>query len=273
MLEIPESHVIAAQITQALAGKKIYKAIANQSPHRFAWYAGNPENYGNLLEGKVIQGAVPRGGIVEIQIEDMVLTLSDGATARYYTDLKKVPKKNQLYLEFTDQTALVVTVQMYGGIMAFPAGTSDNTYYLGSCEKISPLSDAFTYDYFSSLITEKEEQKSAKAFLATEQRIPGLGNGVLQDILFKAGIHPKRKMKTVTMDERLLLYQCIRKVLSEMFEQGGRDTEKDLFSEPGKYMTYLSKNTYDKPCPVCGYLIHKESYMGGTIYYCEHCQK
>lgn|GEM_PF-2077218 len=30
-----------------------------------------------------------------------------------------------------------------------------------------------------------------KAFLATEQRIPGLGNGVLQDILWTARIHPK----------------------------------------------------------------------------------
>jgi formamidopyrimidine-DNA glycosylase len=42
---------------------------------------------------------------------------------------------------------------------------------------------------------------SAKAFLATEQRIPGLGNGVLQDILFTAGIHPKRKMAAISEEE------------------------------------------------------------------------
>ena len=55
--------------------------------------------------------------------------------------------------------------------------------------------------------------------------------------------------------------------------KGGRDTEKDLFGCLGGYMTCLSKNTLDKPCPVCGGTIRKESYMGGSIYYCEGCQK
>jgi formamidopyrimidine-DNA glycosylase len=56
-------------------------------------------------------------------------------------------------------------------------------------------------------------------------------------------------------------------------EQGGRDTEKDLFGNPGGYKTYLSKNTAFTPCVKCGYELHKGNYMGGTIYYCEHCQK
>lgn len=34
---------------------------------------------------------------------------------------------------------------------------------------------------------------TAKTFLAAERRIPGLGNGVLQGILFRACIHPKRR--------------------------------------------------------------------------------
>lgn len=33
---------------------------------------------------------------------------------------------------------------------------------------------------------------TAKTFLAAEQRIPGLGNGVLQGILFQACIYLKR---------------------------------------------------------------------------------
>ncbi|MDF2870055.1 MAG: Formamidopyrimidine-DNA glycolase, binding, partial [Anaerocolumna sp.] len=56
-------------------------------------------------------------------------------------------------------------------------------------------------------------------------------------------------------------------------EGGGRDTEKDLYGNPGGYITYMSKNTYGEPCTKCGYQIRKENFLGGTVYYCEHCQK
>ena len=96
---------------------------------------------------------------------------------------------------------LVCSVQMYGGIWAFQAGENDNPYYLTAKEKPSPLGDVFDQDYFHSLLTEQTGRLSAKAFLATEQRIPGLGNGVLQDILFNAHVHPKRKLSTLKESE------------------------------------------------------------------------
>ena len=116
-------------------------------------------------------------------------------------------------------------------------------------------------------------QLSAKAFLATEQRIPGLGNGVLQDILFNAGIHPKRKISTLDETERRTLFDSIKSTLEEMTGQGGRDTEKDLFGEPGGYRVKMGKDGMGKPCPVCGGQVVKEAYMGGSVYYCEGCQK
>ena len=55
------------------------------------------------------------------------------------------------------------------------------------------MSDEFDVAYYNSLFDEKTLKLSAKAFLATEQRIPGLGNGVVQDILLNAKTHPKQK--------------------------------------------------------------------------------
>jgi formamidopyrimidine-DNA glycosylase len=210
--------------------------------------------------------------MLELQLGDLRIVLADGATLRYYEDYTLAPKKNQLYLEFDDDTALAVTIQMYGGIWLFIEGEFQNPYYQGALEKPSVLGDQFTYEYFRSLNSETLTKKSVKAFLATEQRIPGLGNGVLQDILYQANLHPKRKMNTISEEELEKLYLVIRTVLREMTEQGGRNTEKDLHGNNGRYITYLSKNTYLTPCPKCGYEIRKESFMGGTIYYCEHCQ-
>ena len=48
----------------------------------------------------------------------------------------KVPKKHQLYIEFTDDTALVCTVRCTG-MVAFHDGEYDNKYYIW--QKPSPL--------------------------------------------------------------------------------------------------------------------------------------
>jgi formamidopyrimidine-DNA glycosylase len=273
MLEIPESNTMAKQLNQTIQGKIISYVKANQSPHSFAWYFGSPAGYDELLSGKTIGKSHARAGMIEIEVEDCRIVLSDGATPRYYEDRTKAPKKHQLYVEFDDGSALVCTVQMYGGLSAFREGENSNGYYLTAKEKPSPLTDSFDYEYFLSLRTDMTNKLSAKAFLATEQRIPGLGNGVLQDILFTSGIHPKRKMPLVTEEEYEKLFHTVKSLLKQMTELGGRDTEKDLFGNPGGYMTLLSKKTVWTPCTVCGYELHKENYMGGTIYYCEHCQK
>jgi formamidopyrimidine-DNA glycosylase len=162
---------------------------------------------------------------------------------------------------------------MYGGIGSFREGELDNPYYKVAKEKPSPLSPAFNRVYFDRMISAEEVQKlSLKGLLATEQRIPGLGNGVLQDILFNAKMNPKKKVSILSQRDNDVLFESLKSTLSEMKERGGRDTELDLFGHPGGYKTILSKNTVNKPCPVCGTMIKKEAYMGGSIYYCEKCQ-
>ena len=64
----------------------------------------------------------------------------------------------------------------------------------------------------------------------------------------------------------------MKETLADMTAKGGRDTENDFYGHPGKYMTILSKKTYHKPCPGCESQLIKEAYLGGSIYYCPHCQ-
>ncbi len=176
-----------------------------------------------------------------------------------------------MLLVLDDSSFLVFTVAMYGAIYAYK-GVFDNKYYTGSINSVSPLSDNFDEAYFESIICNVTKDISAKALLATEQRIPGLGNGVLQDILFNSGIHPKRKISTLSELEKADLFHNLKYNLQSMAEKGGRDTEKDLFGNAGGYKTILSKNTYKRPCPNCGGKIVREAYLGGSVYYCAVCQ-
>lgn len=273
MIELPEAAVMADQINVHLSGKTVKTVIANHSPHKFAWFYGNPEDYPGLLEGRKVGKALSRGGMIKIEMGELRLLFSDGINLRFHPIRESLPQKHQLLLEFEDATFLAATVQMYGGLWCFPAGENDNPYYLAAREKPSPLSEAFTFDYFLALPAEEKQQaKSVKAILATEQRIPGLGNGVLQDILYNACLHPKRKWNTLSEEEKRVLFSSVKDTLKEMVRQGGRDTEVDLLGKPGKYETRASRNSVGNPCPRCGTAIVKEAYMGGSVYFCPRCQ-
>ncbi len=272
MLELPESQTLARQLRESILGKHIEKVQANGTPHGFAFYHGDPAGYTDLLGGKTIDDAKAFGGQVEIYAGDARLVINDGINMRLYPAGAKRPDKHQLLMELSDGSALICTVQMYGGMQAFKADTYDNPYYHVAKTKPSPLSEAFDGAYFEKMLAENKPSLSAKAFLATEQRIPGLGNGVLQDILFKAQIHPKTKLSALTQEQKSRLFTTVKETLREMTDKGGRDTEKDLYGQPGGYLCRLSKNTLNKPCPLCGGELVRQSYLGGNIYFCPGCQ-
>ena len=94
----------------------------------------------------------------------------------------------------------------------------------------------------------------------------------LQDILFEARLRPRHKISELSEEDIKNIFNSIKSVLLDMTEHGGRDTEKDIFGSPGRYKTKLSKNTYKNGCSICGSEITKESYLGGTVYYCPKCQ-
>lgn len=270
MLEYPETTMLAKQFNQAVAGKRVHAVRPPTKPHKFCWFAGDPADYDAQLRGAAATSASGFGIFVEISFDNgLFLNFSDGVNARLLSS-GEVPKDYQLLIEFTDDSVLAFTVAMYGGITLHD-GSYDNPYYLKSKSSLSPLDPAYP-DYFRTVFAASKANLSAKAFLATEQRFPGIGNGVLQDILFNAKIHPKRKIGTLSSREQENLLVAVIDTLRQMTESGGRDTEKDLFGAPGGYRTKLSKNTLAFPCVQCGGQLAKEAYMGGAVYYCPTCQ-
>mgnify|MGYP001056442054 CR=1 FL=1 len=275
MIELPEAVTLARQINANLTGCVVRAVIAGASPHKFAWYHGDPIGYAALLEGCTLLQSAAHGGIVEIQLTRASLTFSDGVNLRLHRQGDPIPAKHQLLLTFEDGSALSASVQMYGGLICWAAGdVYDNSYYLVAKEKPSPLDTAlFTEAYFIQLLASPEVQKlGAKAALATEQRIPGLGNGVLQDVLWHARLSPRRKVDGLSIEETHNLFTALKRTLAEMTHLGGRDTEKDLFGQPGGYLTIMSAKNAGAPCPGCGRPIRKEPYLGGSVYYCAQCQ-
>jgi formamidopyrimidine-DNA glycosylase len=275
MIELPEALVIARQMNQSIEGKRIASAIKGHSPHKFAFSSGTAEEYEAILVDRTIGKARGHGSAILVPIEPgHVLVLGGGGERiTIHQEDRTLPKKHHLLLHFADGTHLSVTVQGWGNVLLLPEAEAPNHPHVAAA-RIAPLSEAFTWGWFHKRFEEVDETstKSAKFFLISEPGMWGIGNGCLQDILYRARIHPKRRVVSISGDEQRALYHAIQDTLRQMVEQGGRDSERDLYGNRGGYVRILDSRTKGQPCPECGTLIEKSQYLGGAIYFCPTCQ-
>lgn len=282
-MNLAEVHIFCRQLREVAVGKTIKKAVVNQNPHSFVWFALEADQmysckevnntiapgYEPLLTGRKIRDAAVIGGTGYIFIDNRAMGV--GVAPKYHEKGEKLPKRHQLLLIFDDDTALSFTGSLGGALFFMEVGHAGWWAQAGSVPSVMEV--GFTQEYFLRLIEETELRSlSAKAFLATKNRIPGLDNTILHEILWEAGVNPKSKMASLSREEYVQMHRAIVKVFPEVVAADGLDTQKDIFGNFGNYSTKVSKHTLGQPCPRCGGIIERENYLGGAVYYCPGCQ-
>ena len=274
MIELPEALVIARQMDKELAGKRIVHGDRGNSPHKFAFSSGTSEEYAAIFKGKTVGRSTSHGMATCTEVgSDHTLVLGGGGERiLLHPQGAKLPKKYQLLLQFEDGMSLTVTVSGWGNTLLLPQETAGQHRHVRE-DRIVPLSDAFTWDYFRGLFRDAGESiKSIKYFVISDPGIHGIGNGCLQDILFRARIHPRRRVVDIAEDEQRVLYDAIDLTLNQIVDLGGRSSELDLYGSKGGYVRILDSKTKGTPCPECGTTIEKIQYLGGACYLCPACQ-
>jgi len=269
MIDLPEVLTIAEQMNKEIKGKRIEHGNRGNSVHKFAWYNREPEEYEEILAGKIVGEATGDGNWISVPVEPgFMLQFGDmGGRILFHQNEGTLPKKYQLMLRFEDGTYLTVTIQLWGFIKLVESSEVRP-------RALTPISDEFTYDHFEQLIEdyEEREKKSIKYFMISKSGISGIGNSYLQDILFRAKIHPKRIVADINDEECRGLYDAITGTIREAIELGGRYDERDLYNNPGQYERILDSKAKGNPCPECGTPIEKIQYLGGASYFCPDCQ-
>lgn len=275
MFELPECLTLARQMNTVLTGKSVRTGNLGNSPHKFVWYNRGDEEFARLVAGKVVGEIKARGRWIIIQINPgYVLLLGEcGGKILFLETGQKLPKKYHLQLIFNDESYLTVTTQMWGAMELFESGQEQNRDYLRNM-RTTPIDPEFTYDYFSALVdSEKSAKKrSVKSLLTQEQTIPGLGNAIAQDILFRSHLHPRHPLDQLDRFQKHNLYEAIVETVTEVLNQGGRYDEFDLFGNRGGYVRLMDAQSSGQPCPECGTTIQKIQYLGGACYLCPACQ-
>lgn len=275
MIELPEALIIARQISEELKGKQIESGVRGNVPHKFAFYSRSAEKYEAILKGKVMGEAMGHGSAILASVgPDYTLVLGGGGERiLFHQSESTLPEKHHLLLHYQDGTYLTVTVQGWGNVLLLHQSELVEHPHVGE-KRVSPLSDAFTFEYLQGLFEELEEEdsRSIKFFIISKPGIWGVGNGYLQDILFRAKIHPRRRAIDIIEEERRALHKAIRETLKQAVDLSGRDTERDLYNRRGGYRRILDSKSVGKPCPECGTPAEKIQYLGGACYLCPSCQ-
>jgi formamidopyrimidine-DNA glycosylase len=275
MFELPEFVILANQMNQAMKGKTIRGGQLGNSPHKFVWYNRTHEEFERLTHGKKIGEARAKGKWLFIPLEPgYVLLMGEcGGKVILHPPGSKLPKKYHLHISFEDGSFLTATTQMWGAMELYEAGEEQNRQYVKGM-KITPIEPEFTFDYFCALIDDLTAQKkqSAKGLLTQDQTIPGLGNAIAQDVLFRARLHPRHPLTELDTVRRRVLYDAIISIVGEAIRKGGRYDETDLYNQPGGYVRLMDKYALGRPCPECGGEVEKIQYLGGACYICPNCQ-
>ena len=276
MFELPEFVTLSKQFNDTLKGKTIQRGTLGNSPHKFVWYNRTREEFESLTRGKTVGEATSRGKWLFVPLEPgYVLLLGEcGGKVLLHPPGSKVPPKYHMYITFDDGSFLTATTQMWGAMELYEEGAEQDRQYVKGM-KPTPVEPEFSFGYFDALIDDlaTEKRRSAKALLTQDQLIPGLGNAIAQDILFRARLGPKHPIDDLDTDQRRALYDAIVGTVAEVIEQGGRYDEFDLYGRRGGYVRLMDKNAVGRPCPACGGIVEKIQYLGGACYFCPACQE
>jgi formamidopyrimidine-DNA glycosylase len=274
MFELPEYTHLAGQVDEHLSGKVVREGSLGNSPHKFVWYNREPEDFAALVQDKAVGSARVKGRFLFVPLQPgYVLTLGEcGGRIILNGSGAAWPKKYHLSLTFKDGSFLTVTTQMWGAMELHDEGMELDGPYVKDMRP-TPSDPTFTPEHLYALIhSEACGKRSAKGLLTQDQLIPGLGNAIAQDILFRAGLSPRHPAGDLSETEVAALHRVIVDLVTEIAAKGGRNDETDLFGNPGGYERVMDKSAPGKPCPRCGGEVKKIQYLGGACYFCTECQ-
>jgi formamidopyrimidine-DNA glycosylase len=270
MPELPEITVKARQMNKEILGKHIAGIEARQPKN-----LNMPiPDFIKIAKGKTVNSVSSKGKWLFIKLDNayyVLINLGMNADLLYFNPNRKLPEKYQFKLTFTDKTGFTIHFQWFGYVHLVPEKDL-NKHKLTAKLGISPINEKFTQEHFQKLLSNRKLR--IKNFLLDQKNISGIGNVYVQDILFKAKLHPNRQASTLSDKEINNLYNAIENVLNHSISLGGLAYEKDFYGQKGRFTInkFLVGYKTGKPCPTCNTPIEKIRTGSTSSYICPKCQ-
>jgi formamidopyrimidine-DNA glycosylase len=256
LLEI-ETYRIAAEPT---VGRRIAEVVAPDD-----WYlkgATTAEELAALLPGRTVETARRRGKLLLLDTDGPVLGLRFGMTGRLlidggapidaleYSSDRDDPAWDRFGLVFDDGGNLVIRdPRRLGGVELDPDE-----------ERLGPDAAAVTLAPFRSVLA--GSVAPLKARMMDQARLAGLGNLLVDETLWRAGLAPDRPASSLDDAEVRRLHRQMRRTIEILGDRGGSHTG-DL--QPARER--------GGTCPRDGVPLRREQVGGRTTYWCPRHQR
>ncbi len=135
--------------------------------------------------------------------------------------------------------------------------------------------DDEAFEHFKDYLNQKKVQnKPIKQMLLDHKIVAGCGNIYACEALFRAGIHPSRKVKDTTELERKMVFYYVQEVLKEGIDNGGTSISDYRHADGKTGEMQLHLNVYKQSkCNVCGHDIEQKVVAARNSHFCPQCQK
>jgi formamidopyrimidine-DNA glycosylase len=273
MPELPEVETVRRQLARELPERRIQKCRVRLA--RLVTYP-SVSAYCRMITGKRIESVGRRGKYIIFVLEqglELVIHLGMTGSFSFLESKAAYPKHAHIVYYLDDGRRLIyVDPRTFGETALLPSDDRSPLKGLANIG-IEPLEEDFTAERLKASLA---GTALIKAALLDQRRIAGIGNIYADEILHRAGIHPRRRLNELSGGELERLHRCIGQVLSEAIKGRGSTIIDfaDLEGEKGGFQDELKVyGRSGEPCMQCGAAIEKTRVAGRGTHYCPNCQK
>ena len=271
MPELPEVETVVAFLSPALQDKFI-RTIDLPNGYSKVIENGNLSSIINAVKGRKIVRLSRRGKYIVFELSQGFLVFHLRMTGKLllHSLQKKFDKELSFHISFKDNSNLYFYDTRKFGRIYF----SRTLEWLEEKLGIEPLSKEFNLSWLTQSLGQRK--RMMKPLFLDQSYITGLGNIYIDEILWKASIHPQSISNKIPEQSIPNLYKSIRSILQDAISYNGTTFINFSFGEnrTGEFKEKL--NVFGKQgqsCPNCEGKIQKIRVGQRGTHICNHCQK
>lgn len=269
--ELPEVETVRRGLNRLVKGKIISKVEVTYAP----MIKTGVDAFCQDLIGQEILDVDRRGKYLLIYLTDHVLISHLRMEGKYNFFPDQVPanKHFHAFFTFTDGSTLVYQDIRKFGTMELLGKADVEAYFLSRKIGPEPTEEDFDLEAFAAKLA--KSKKPIKSHLLDQSLVAGLGNIYVDEVLFRAQVHPAQASYLLSAEQVADLRQTTIEVLQLGIEKGGSTirTYKNALGMDGTMQDYLQ--VYGKTgqaCPRCQTEIVKIQLGGRGTHFCPQCQ-
>lgn len=274
MPELPEAETIVRDLRDKVVGRTVTET-------KVTWPdilvpPLTPRRLSRALRHHHISSVDRRAKNILIRLDDgTVLMINLGMTGRVIASSSNRAAELghvAIRIDLDDGSALLYDdTRRFGRWQLFtPGAWGEREHRFGP----EPLSEDFTAAMLHAQT--RNSIMPIRNWLLDQSKIAGVGNIYAAEALYRAGVRPTRRAKSLTRAETTRLRDTIRDVLAEAIEARGTTFSdyRDADGAEGGYQPHL--RVYGRAgfaCARCGTLIKRVVLTNRSAFYCPRCQR